>query len=232
MSAFQLKLFALTLMFADHIHYLFLFHDPLPPAWLTWLGRLSAPIFVFLMVESFCHTQNRDAYRDRLLWGAVVMISGSVLLHWLYPRSDGLLLTNNIFLTLGWGVLLLEKLSVYLQRQRTLDSFYFAVLLFVGCLFTEGGLLLLPLALVFYTFRTKPKWLIACYLFFCLIMLPGSWPFFSTDPHNNVQWMMIFALPFFFLYNGKRGLDCRWLFYLFYPLHLWFLYLVSAYLQK
>lgn len=232
MNAFQLKLLALVLMLGDHIHYLFLFHDPQPPAWLTWLGRLSAPIFVFLMAESFHHTHNRAAYRDRLLWGAVVMIFGTVGLHALYPRPDGLLLANNIFLTLGWGVLLLEKLSVYLERQRPLDSFYFAVLLLIGCLFTEGGMLLLPLTLLFYVFRTKPKWLITGYLLLCLSMIPGSWPFFSADPHNNVQWMMLFALPFFFLYNGKRGPHCRWLFYIFYPLHLWLLYLISAYLQK
>ncbi len=232
MTAFQLKIVALLLMLGDHIHYFFLFQDPQPPAILTWLGRLSAPLFVFLAVESFHHTKNRHAYRDRLFWGAVVMIAGSIVVRWLYPRPDGLALTNNIFLTLGWAVLLLEKLTVYLARQRSLDSLFFALLLIVGCLFTEGGILLLPLAIIFHVFRTNKKRLAISYTLLSALMLPDSWPFFSADPHTNVQWMMIFALPFFFLYNGKRGPALRWFFYLFYPLHIWLLYLASGWLQR
>lgn len=232
MSAFQLKLLALFCMLLDHIHYFFLFHSPQPPAFFTWFGRLSAPLFVFLTVESFRYTHSRTAYRDRLLWGAVAMIGGSLLLHSFYSRPDGLLITNNIFLTLGWGILLLDRLTVYLQRQRGIDSFFFAILLFVGCLFTEGGILLLPMMLAFYIFCDKKTWFAASYVFLSMTMLPGSWPLFTNDPHTNVQWMMIFALPFFFLYNGRRGSDCRWFFYVFYPLHIWILYLISAWLQK
>lgn len=37
---------------------------------------------------------------------------------------------------------------------------------------------------------------------------------------QNFQWMFIFALPFMLLYNGKRGCNIKWFFYLFYPLHI------------
>ena len=232
MTALQLKLLAMLLMLGDHIHYFFLFQEPQPPALLTWLGRLSAPLFVFLTVESFQHTRDRRAYRDRLFWGAIVMIAGSLLLRWLYPRPDGLALTNNIFLTLGWAVLLLEKLTLYLGRQRSLDSLFFALLLIMGCLFTEGGILLLPLAIIFYVFRANKTRLAISYALLSALMLPGSWPLFSDNPHADVQWMMIFALPLFFLYNSQRGPSLRWLFYAFYPLHIWLLYLVSAWLQR
>lgn len=36
----------------------------------------------------------------------------------------------------------------------------------------------------------------------------------------NYQWMMIAALPFMLLYDGRRGRPVKWLFYWFYPLHL------------
>lgn len=46
----------------------------------------------------------------------------------------------------------------------------------------------------------------------------------------NYQWMMIFAMPFMLLYNGKRGLNApaaKWLFYVFYPTHILILYFVA-----
>ncbi|OQY85353.1 MAG: hypothetical protein B6D40_03740, partial [Anaerolineae bacterium UTCFX3] len=42
------------------------------------------------------------------------------------------------------------------------------------------------------------------------------------------QWMMIAALPFIMLYNGERGrYSLKYLFYTFYPLHIWILYIVK-----
>lgn len=41
------------------------------------------------------------------------------------------------------------------------------------------------------------------------------------------QWMMIFALPIILCYNGKRGNYPKWLFYIYYPAHLFVLALIS-----
>jgi len=39
---------------------------------------------------------------------------------------------------------------------------------------------------------------------------------------------MIAALPFIILYNGERGrYSLKYLFYVFYPLHIWILYIVK-----
>jgi len=44
----------------------------------------------------------------------------------------------------------------------------------------------------------------------------------------NYQWMMIFSLPFMLLYNGKRGKNIKKLFYIYYPLHLLILNVISS----
>lgn len=47
---------------------------------------------------------------------------------------------------------------------------------------------------------------------------------FRTD----FQWMMIFALPLLLSYNGQKGKGCKWLFYVYYPLHIGILYTVGV----
>lgn len=52
--------------------------------------------------------------------------------------------------------------------------------------------------------------------------------FYELAFERYYQWMMIFALPIILAYNGKRGKYQKWLFYAYYPLHLFALAAVSA----
>jgi hypothetical protein len=45
----------------------------------------------------------------------------------------------------------------------------------------------------------------------------------------NIQWMQVFALPFILMYNGKRGPNIKKFFYIFYPVHIWILFLISCF---
>ncbi len=40
--------------------------------------------------------------------------------------------------------------------------------------------------------------------------------------------MMIFALPFMLMYNGKKGKGFGRLFYIYYPVHLVIIHIISA----
>lgn len=61
LNGFQLKIIAAVLMVLDHIYYFFINIYKVPVIF-TQLGRLSAPIFLFLLVEGFFHTKNRIKY--------------------------------------------------------------------------------------------------------------------------------------------------------------------------
>lgn len=49
---------------------------------------------------------------------------------------------------------------------------------------------------------------------------------FRTD----FQWMMIFALPLLLSYNGEKGKGWKWLFYIYYPLHIAVLYTIGCFI--
>ena len=65
-NATNLKLLAICLMFLDHIHEMFSASGA--PIWLTMLGRVVFPLFMFLAADSFYYTHNRKAYLKRLLF--------------------------------------------------------------------------------------------------------------------------------------------------------------------
>ena len=44
---------------------------------------------------------------------------------------------------------------------------------------------------------------------------------------EDPQWMMIFSIPLILMYNGKKGISLKYLFYIFYPCHIAILYILS-----
>ncbi|NLA57463.1 MAG: conjugal transfer protein TraX [Firmicutes bacterium] len=236
LTNFQLKCIGALLMVMDHLRAFF----PALPLWFRYLGRLSAPIFFFLTVEGFFHTSNRGRYAGRLLAGGFIMAAGSRILTHLFPSDIGLY--NNIFFSLGLGVALM---SAWQQLEETGDEQLFKPVLFLillAMLLTEANIYGIMMVLVFYQFRERKELLAAFYILGSLI--PSLLSPLSFKPPLNItynlsveqflvidyQWMMVFAVPFFSLYNGELGSrspQAKWFFYIFYPAHLWILYLAS-----
>ena len=44
--------------------------------------------------------------------------------------------------------------------------------------------------------------------------------FLENNLFSSIQWLMILALPLFLQYNGKRGKNTKWIFYVAYPLNI------------
>lgn len=104
LTSFQLKVLGITLMVVDHIHQMFYFVGV--PLWFTMIGRLVAPIFLFLSVEGFTHTRSKKRYMTTLLisyWICQILFSGVAIL---FPNEQVVLL-NSIFGTLFLGVFLM-----------------------------------------------------------------------------------------------------------------------------
>lgn len=219
-SNFTLKIMAIILMAMDHIYtYIGMPTSVDVPIWFGYLGKLSAPIFFYLIVEGFFYTRSRKKYVTRLFSMGVVMIFVDSLLG----------ITNNIFLHLGFGVSLLSSIEYMKSCNKDLGKsilgVVFILVSFIGMLVTEGSIFGVGSILIFYFLREKKFAMSVAYISFSLFwVLTAIGPNFLEQIFiNDYQWMMVFAIVPILMYNGKLGISnkfTKWLFYVFYPLHL------------
>ena len=112
----QLKWIALVLMVLDHIHYFFEFTGKIPE-WFSMLGRLSAPLFLFCLLEGFQHTRNRKKYFLRIY----VIAVGMGLLQYIFicfvRRPDGFVPQNQMLATFSILLVILQGIDWCKQKK-------------------------------------------------------------------------------------------------------------------
>lgn len=102
----------------------------------------------------------------------------------------------------------------------------------------EGGIFILFSGIILYLFRkNRKKQALFFFLFHFLWMTilpilyiePMSLKLMFTDYY---EWMGAFASIIMLMYNGEKGRSMKWLFYIFYPAHIYILYILSLILYK
>lgn len=211
MTSAALQWIAFFTMIVDHMGYVFF---PGVPA-LRAVGRISFPIFAFLLSEGFAHTANLKKYALRLFAFAVVSEIPYQLM--INHRIVGFRLSNILFsLLLCLGALwCVRKGRGWLAGVPVL-----AVLAQAGGF--SYGAYAVALAVCFYLTRdcqpeevSLPKralgmlCLAVCTILYCIYH------------HSTFQiWAIFAAVPLLF-YNGQRGRRApRYLLYILYPAHL------------
>ncbi|EGG53278.1 hypothetical protein HMPREF9520_02581 [Enterococcus faecalis TX1467] len=110
----------------------------------------------------------------------------------------------------------------------------------IGAMFAEGGIVMLPFMLITYLARKRLVLRNCLYGALALFFLVTSFQWLGDLPTTiemlayNSDFMFITVLPFISLYNGERGSKAplfKYLFYGFYPLHLWLIALIANYVH-
>lgn len=255
LDATTLKLIAAALMFLDHIHQMFAHAGA--PLWLTMAGRLVFPLFLFAASESFSHTHSKRSYLLRLLLASWGMTLFTYALQALLPNED-IVLMNNAFSTFFLAALYMRFWDYFTEgiRHRSprrilkvvlccflpmvsaaplflaaglscnenvpsalIRALAFVSLLIPNVLAIEGGIAMAALGVGFYIFRNhRAAQIVLLLALSAAVRLAG----------DNVQWMMAFAAIPMLLYNGARGKGMKRFFYVFYPLHIGLLYVLST----
>ena len=228
----MLRILAMAFMICDH-----LWAKVVPGNdWMTYVGRMTFPIFAFMISEGFIHTSNLKKYILRLLAFAVISEIPFNLFYggsWFYPYHQ------NVMFTLLFGLLaimLIDKAKKNRDAKTIVKSALLVILLGIASFicFVDYGFWGFLIIIMFYLFRNFPfAWLaqlaamviINCELFegqFIIVDLFGKSFEFAT------QGFAVFSLIPIWLYGGRKGKSSKIMqygFYAFYPLHMIIIYL-------
>ncbi len=240
-SGSTLKLIAITAMLIDHIGAVFLvpylntpgnFSQQMYEVYYVMrliIGRAAFPIFCFLLTEGFQRTSNVAKYALRL--GVFALVSeipfdlafSGVPMDW----ED-----QNVFFTLFLGLLGMIAIRAIWDWEGVPDKApgWVKALVLVGkaLLCVAAALVCMKAAdllhtdyhsygvfciLVLYVFR---RWRLAQAAAGCAAFWIGD----SLFGLGGTEALAPIGLVPVLLYNGKRGLRLKYVFYLFYPIHL------------
>ena len=97
---------------------------------------------------------------------------------------------------------------------------------------SDGGTWLLLTGIAMYLCHKNLKKEVLAFVTVSLVwVLMGivlSRPSFHDLMFRYIEWMEIFAAPLMLCYNGQRGKGSKYLFYVFYPTHIYLLYALSV----
>ena len=97
---------------------------------------------------------------------------------------------------------------------------------------SDGGTWLLLTGIAMYLCHKNLKKEVLAFVTVSLVwVLMGivlSRPSFHDLMFKYIEWMEIFAAPLMLCYNGQRGKGSKYLFYVFYPTHIYLLYALSV----
>ena len=237
----MLKLIAMVAMVFDHVGDNF-FPDQV---WMRVIGRIAMPIFAFCIAEGFSHTRDQKKYLLRMVVFALVseipfdLVTAGKVLEFSH---------QNIMFTFSWailGLLLYEKLTRRAEKVRNdqkqvtqgqarerqmmvktgfIQGFvillaFIALSIFLGL---DYNFLAVSLIFIFYLLRDKAL---------SLRNLAGM-AIHVLLRNMGIYWFGLLGfLPLFF-YSGKKGKGLKWLFYTFYPGHLFLIYLLREFLLR
>ena len=206
-TSFVLKIIAVITMTMDHYSKI---ADG--PEWFSLVGRISFPLFAFLIGEGFRYTKDRKKYFYRIFLYALVLQIPDLLS---IEKYDG-----NIFFTLSFGIL-----SLLILNNTKLNKFIKIILVIIivvsaEMLTLDYGSYGVMIIIIFYLFRENN--IMTAFSFTAVNILWIS--FFQM---SATQLYSIFVLPLIFLYNGEEGKKMKLFFYLYYPLYLIVLYLLA-----
>lgn len=217
-----LKLIACITMLIDHIGALF-FPSILM---LRVIGRLSFPIYCFLLAEGAAHTKHAGRYALRLFVCAVISefpydlaFNGELSLN---------SLTVMVSLLLGFGMLWAMGKTKSWWLKGAIIGIAVVVARYLGVSYGWRGILVIA---VFALTRGKPfAWVFQVVTLAVLFLGMPSAKLNLGFARFPIQMLGIFALIPIGLYSGRKITSNKWVqwgFYLFYPLHLLALYFIK-----
>ena len=216
----QLKIIALIVMTCDHVGKLLFPNIEI----LQILGRLAFPIFAYMIAEGCVHTKSKKKYL--FMMAALGLLCQSVY----FFAMDSLY--QCVLMTFSLSIVLIYVFDYTLKNKNMSSYLLFGMVLFIEffiCNFLPKLLketdfevdygfvgVLLPVCIYLGKNHLEKLVIMEVLLVFLGYKMGG------------VQWYALLCPLLILFYNGKRGkFKLKNLFYIYYPLHLVGIYLLS-----
>lgn len=233
----QIKYLAIGLMTLNHIGQIFLEQGTALYEVLEIAGYFTSITMCYFLVEGFSYTHSKKEYAKRLLIFALISEIPYVLAFGYFQL--------NVLFTFLICFCLLVVLDSGLNRVVKFLSALMLILLSLIC----DCALILPIAtILFKSSKGNRKklwraWVIMCVIFFVL-NVPGyapddaAYPFLSGYALAHSFWAILpwiaSAIVIMVFYNGKKSEKHtkmnKWFFYIYYPAHLFLLWVIHLFL--
>lgn len=228
-------------MLIDHLNAVFPMYFP---SYFRIIGRVSFPIFVYMIADGCRHTRNMPKYLLRLgIFALVSQIPFDLAFNQSSygPLQFSFIHDTNVFYTLFLGAV-----CVYiLQKLREIENRFalpLALVPLAGAAWLASWIITdyagFGVVFIFLMYvipqKTLRLWVMALWIMYRYnsVLLGGIEKAFDLPWLNDNYrfyftatglWMLagcLLSVPLVALYNGRRGPGMKWLFYVFYPLHL------------
>lgn len=188
---------------------------------LRLIGRFAFPIFAFMLVEGFRYTHNRKKYFCRILLFAVI---SEIPFDLANTGRIFNIFTSNVLWTFAVAFIMMNIIEKYTLQQnnnskRIITTILIVVLSAVCTIFSDcgfGGVFLIATMYLFKNIKKKLYW-IGRLISICIMSVQFMW----------IQLFAFVALIILERYNGEKGRNIKFLFYIFYPVHLLILGLIA-----
>ncbi|MBO5203158.1 MAG: conjugal transfer protein TraX [Clostridia bacterium] len=234
-----IKLIAIVAMTLDHIAWLIYPGYPTEPLPIVLhiIGRLTCPIMCYFIAEGYHYTKNINKYTARLFAFAFIshfayVFSSADFVDWrsFIPFYYGSVLNQtSVMWALAWGLVMLRVVNS--ERIKQSAKTVLILLICLAAFPSDWSCIASLCILAFGTNRGNLKKQMLWMVFYVAIY--SAVYFFALDRvYGLIQMAVVLAIPIIATYNGRRGRSARvnkvfkWLFYIYYPLHLFVIGLI------
>lgn len=201
------------------------------------LGRVAYPLFAFCVAQGCLHTSNKKRYLLRLLFCAIL---SEIPFQLAFYAGNFHPAVNNVIFTMLIGALACMSYSYFCRKNKKTVAYILAICFAVlaEILGTDYGAFGVIIILIPYIVESKKYKLLLLFIALTIFYMgyaslgDPSYIFLWLNPNNNsflnlytLNWLAsLLSLVCIGLYNNSRGIRLKWLFYLYYPLHLLLLF--------
>lgn len=230
----KIKVIAIIAMTIDHIAWMAFpgYTKEIVPIILHIIGRITCPIMCYFIAEGYHYTKNINKYTNRLfifaflshfayVFASMDFVDWKSFIPFYYGSPFN---QTSVMWSLAWGLVMLRVVNSSKIKKDIIKILLVALICLIS--FPSDWSCVASLCILAFgtnrgKFKTQMLWMIFYVAIYATVY------FVAIDKiYGLLQMSVVLAIPIIMMYNGQRGPNrevnnaMKWLFYVYYPLHL------------